>query len=263
MNSEKSQKADQPGRPPTEAGEDRAVTLLKQVSTAALSGMLFKKYNMRTRAVQNVRPLNDQACRFVGPAYTIRYVPQREDLQIPTDLGTPGSLLLRATEELRRGEVFVIDMQRNTGVGALGDVLVTQLIAAGVAGVVADGGMRDVGDLREMGLPIFCSGPAAPPGPMTIMPAGLQELVACGGVGIFPGDYVVGDEDGVMVVPAHLGVEVAEQCIEKQKMDGWSRRKVLEKGGVRGVYPPSPELLAEYKAWAAANADDKSGSFSG
>ena len=233
--------------PQTDA-ED-AVALLRQVSTAALTGRLYKEYGMRSRAVAGVRALDEANCRFAGPAFTLRYIPQREDMNEATDLAHPDSLMQKAMEDIPAGAVFVIDMQRTTHVGALGDVLVTRLIDAKAAGVVADGGMRDVAELRGMGLPIFCAGPAAPPGPMAIMPAGLQQPVGCGGVAIFPGDYIVADEDGVVAVPRAIAIEVARKCIEKERMDTWSRMKVAEGGGVRGRYPPDQAHLAMYKAW--------------
>ena len=144
---------------------------LGAVSTAAISGQLYKKYDMRTRAVMDVHPLNPQNCRFAGPAYTIRYVPQREDLNVATDLGNPNSIVLRAIEEIAPGSVLVMDMQANCYVGGLGDVLVSGLIARGVTAIVSDGGMRDVREIRDMGLPIFCAAAAAPPSPAVSMRA--------------------------------------------------------------------------------------------
>lgn len=227
----------------------KAIAMLSQVSAAALTGFMYKKHGMRSRSVSNVRPLDGNTCRMVGRAYTIRYVPQREDLNVATDLGHPDSLLLRAMEEIGEGDVLVMDMQGCAHVGGLGDVLMTRLIQAKAAGVLADGGMRDVGDLKTMGLPIFCTGPAAPPGPVAIMPAGVQELVGCGGVAIFPGDFVVGDDDGAVIVPAHLAIEAAEHCIAKERQDSWSRQMVADGHGVRGYYPPDAERLAQYQAW--------------
>lgn len=228
------------------------MALLKTVSTAAITGRLYKDHGMRMRAIANVAPLDPATCRFAGPAYTIRYIPQREDLNASTDLANPASLLLRATEEMQAGDVFVIDMQGNASVGALGDVLVTGLVAAGVAGVVADGGMRDTGETASMGLPIFCRGRAAPPGPVAIMPVGVQEPVSCGGVAIFPGDMVVGDEDGVVVIPAALVEDVVRKCIDKERQDLWTRALVAKGGGVRGRYPPDAKHAAMYREWLAA-----------
>jgi regulator of RNase E activity RraA len=224
---------------------------LGAVSTAAISGQLYKKHGMRFRAIMGVAPLNPADCRFCGPAYTIRYVPQREDLNAETDLGNPNSVVLKAIEGIAPGSVLVMDMQQNRHVGGLGDVLVSGLIARGVAGIVSDGGMRDVRDLRGMGMPIFCAGAAAPPSPCGLMPAGTQEMIGCGGVVVLPGDFVVGDEDGVMVVPAHLADDVATQGAEKERLDAWVRSKVEKDGDVRGRYPPDAAHMDMYNAWKA------------
>ena len=227
---------------------------LGAVSTAAISGQLYKKYGMRSRAIMDVHPIRPDNCRFAGPAVTIRYVPQREDLNVATDLGNPNSIVLKAIETVTPGSVLVMDMQQNRYVGGLGDVLVSGLIARGVAGIVSDGGMRDVREIRDMGLPIFCAGAAAPPSPVGLMPVGVQETIGCGGVVVFPGDFVVGDEDGVMVVPAHLAADVAREGVEKERLDAWVRDKVSKDGGVRGRYPPDAAHMEMYNAWKAAQA---------
>jgi regulator of RNase E activity RraA len=232
--------------------DQKTLDLLKQVPSATVSGILYKKYGMRSRAISNVRPLKDDNCRFAGPAFTLRYVPQREDLNAATDLGNPNSVMLKATEEIAPRDVFVMDMQGNSAVGGIGDVLTACLIERGIAGVVADGGMRDVKELRMMGLPIFCAGPAAPPSPVSLMAIDIQLPISCGGTVVFPGDFIVADEDGVVVIPSHLVTEVVEQALEKERLDAWVRRKVEEGGGIRGRYPPDEAHLAMYRAWVAA-----------
>jgi len=219
---------------------------LKAVPTAAITGQLLKKHGLRTQAIQGVVPLDQGNCRFAGPAFTLRYVPQREDLNASTDMGSPGSVVVAVMEQIPAGAVLVIDMQRNASVGALGDVLVSQLIYAGVAGIVADGGMRDVQQLRRLGLPVYCSGPAAPPSPSALMPADLQTLIGCGLVAVFPGDFIVADEDGVVVVPQHLAAEVASAGAKKERLDVWLQQQVAAGSGVRGFYPPSEATLARY-----------------
>jgi len=232
--------------------DQKTLDLLKQVPSATVSGILYKKYGMRSRAISNIRPLRDDNCRFAGPAFTIRYVPQREDLNVATDLGNPNSVMLKATEQIAPGDVFVMDMQGNGTVGGIGDVITACLIERGIAGVVADGGMRDVRELRTMGLPIFCAGPAAPPSPVSLMAIDLQLPISCGGTVVFPGDYIVADEDGAVVIPAHLVAEVVEQAAEKERLDAWVRAKVEQGGGIRGRYPPDEAHLEMYRAWVAS-----------
>jgi regulator of RNase E activity RraA len=224
---------------------------VKDAPTAAISGFLYKR-GFRTRAVRDVFPLNPGNCRFAGPAFTIRYVPQREDMNESTDLGKPDSLLCRAIEEIPKGAVFVMDMCQDRHVGGIGDVLAARLIKVGIAGLVADGGMRDVRELREMALPIFCAGAAAPPGPVHLMPVGLQEPVACGGVTVFPGDLVVADEDGVLVVPAHLASEAVEEAVAKEQHDVWTRQQIEAGEAIRGLYPPNDAHLERYRRWLQA-----------
>ncbi len=235
--------------PPATACKPETIELLKQVPTAVITGLLYKKYGLRTRAITGVAPVDPNRCRFAGPAFTLRYVPQREDLNVATDIGNPNSAMLRATEQIPSGSVFVMDMQGNGLVGGLGDVLTQRFLVRGVAGVVADGGMRDVREIRALGLPIFCRGPAAPPSPVALMALDIQQPIGCGGVVVFPGDIVVGDEDGVAVIPAHLAQEVAEQGIEKELLDGWVRERVAEGNGLLGLYPPNADNLARFKTW--------------
>lgn len=232
--------------------DSKTLGLLRQVPTATLSGILYKKYGMRSRAISGVRPLRDDNCRFAGPAYTIRYVPQREDLNVSTDLGHPNSMMMKATEEIAPGDVFVMDMRGDAAVGGIGDVLTARFIDCGIAGVVSDGGMRDVRELRRMSLPIFCAGAAAPPSPVTMMAMDVQLPISCGGTVVFPGDIVCADEDGVIVVPRHLAAEVVVHAAEKERLDGWVRRQVEKGGGIRGRYPPDEKHMEMYRQWVAA-----------
>lgn len=226
---------------------------LAEVPTAAITGQLFKKHGMRIRWIEGVQPLDAGNCRFAGPAYTLRYVPQREDLWLATDLGAPDSKVLKVMEEIPSGAVLVLDMYREKSVGALGDVLVSHLIYRGVAGIVADGGMRDVSQIRQLGLPIYCSGPASPPSPAGLIPAEVQGLIGCGGVTVVPGDFVVADEDGVVVIPARLAAEVAEASLKKEAQDAWVQKQVAAGSGIRGYYPPSEETLARYHSETAGD----------
>jgi regulator of RNase E activity RraA len=220
---------------------------LHEVPTAATTGRLFKMHGMRMRWIQGVRPLDAGNCRFAGPAYTLRYVPQREDLWASTDLGASDSKVLKVMEDIPAGAVLVVDMYRDASVGALGDVLVSQLIYRGVAGIVADGGMRDVQQIRQLGLPVYCSGPASPPSPAGLIPVDVQGIIGCGGAAVVPGDFIVADDDGVVVIPAELAADVAEGAQQKEAQDAWIQKQVAAGSGVRGCYPPNDETLARYR----------------
>ena len=227
------------------------IELLKQVPTAPITGLLLKKYGLRMRAIPGISPIDPAKCRFVGPAFTLRYVPMREDVALALDIGNPENAMQQATQQIPAGSVFVMDMCGNGAVGGLGDVLTTRMMVRGVAGIVADGGMRDVAEIRAMGMPTYCKGPAAPASPSALIPIAIQQPIGCGGVLVFPGDIIVADEDGVAVVPAHLAEEVARQALEKEALDGWVRKRGAEGGDILGLYPPNEANLERFRAWKA------------
>ncbi|TCR64056.1 ribonuclease activity regulator RraA [Bosea sp. BK604] len=227
------------------------IELLKKVPTAAITGLLLKKYGLRMRAIPGISAIDPANCRFVGPAFTLRYVPMREDLALAIDIGNPANAMLQATQQIPAGSVFVMDMCGNGAVGGLGDVLTTRMQVRGVVGVVADGGMRDVAEIRTLGMPTYCKGPAAPASPSALIPIAIQQPIGCGGVLIYPGDIIVADEDGVAVIPVHLAEEVAKQAIEKEALDGWVRERVAEGGDILGLYPPNEANLEKFRAWKA------------
>jgi regulator of RNase E activity RraA len=243
-----------PGTGVEVSSETRAI--LASISTDTITGLLIKIADLRTRAIRGVRPLNPERCRFVGPAYTIRYVPVREDLTEHSSLASPTSHLRGTLDAIPAGSVLVIDMMRDGSSGALGDVLIARLIAIGVAGIVADGGMRDVSVLAGMAMPIFCAGPAAPPSTRSLLCADVQTMIGCGGVMVVPGDIVVADGDGVAVIPRHLATEVAQKGAEQERIEAWIKREVERGAPVAGLYPPGEESRARYHAWVAAGSPD-------
>ncbi|WP_262268864.1 ribonuclease activity regulator RraA [Microvirga yunnanensis] len=228
------------------------IEILKKASTAAITGLLLKRHGFRMRAINGVRPIDLANCRFAGPAFTLRYVPQREDLSVSGDIGNPNNAMLKATQQIAVGSVLVMDMMGNGSVGGLGDVLTTSFLARGVAGIVSDGGMRDVSEIAALGMPIYCKGPAAPPSPSALMPIDIQQPIACGGVLVLPGDFIVADNDGVAVIPAHVADDVAEQVVDKELMESWIRSRVAEGEGVYGLYPPNEANLERYRQWKSS-----------
>lgn len=221
---------------------------LHRVSTATLTTQLFKNHGLRTRSIHAVTPVDPRHAKFVGPAFTVRYVPMREDLSMggkrPAD-----NPLQAAIDDAPAGSVFVFDMNGDTGSGALGDILIARLVARGVAGVVADGGMRDIEPVSQMPLPVFCRGFAAPPSFATLLCADVQRPIGCGGVLVMPDDIVVADRDGVVVVPRYLADTVAQAGEEQEQMEAWIRHKVDGGASVRDFYPPTEQALAEYRRW--------------
>ena len=224
---------------------------LHRVSTATITTQLLKNHGLRTRAIAGVKPVDARRCRFVGPAYTVRYVPMREDLSMGGKRPAANPMQ-EAIDTAPAGSVFVIDMNGDPRCGALGDILIARLIARGVAGVVADGGMRDIEPVQHMTLPVFCSGYAAPPSFATLLVADTQRPIGCGGVLVIPGDIVVADADGVVVIPRYLADAVALAGDEQEQMEAWVRRKIEGGAAVRDFYPPGEAALAEYRQWVAA-----------
>ncbi len=224
---------------------------LRRVSTATITTQLLKNHGLRTRAIPGVKPVDPRHCRFVGPAFTVRYVPMREDLSMGGKRPAPNPLQ-EAIDTAPADSVFVIDMNGDTTSGALGDILIARLVARGVAGVVADGGMRDIEPVQQMSLPVFCRSYAAPPSFASLLVADVQRPVGCGGVLVIPDDIVVADADGVVVIPRYLADTVARDGDEQEQMEAWIRRKIDAGAAVRDFYPPQEQALAEYRQWVAA-----------
>ncbi len=224
---------------------------LHRVSTATITTQLLKNHGMRTRAITGVRPVDPKRCKFIGPAYTVRYVPMREDLSMGGKRALGMNPLGDAIDAAPAGSIFVFDMNGDATSGALGDILIARLIARGVAGVVADGGMRDIEPVQQMTLPVFCRGYAAPPSFASLLAAETQCVIGCGGVLVMPDDIVVADADGVVVIPRYLADAVAQAGDEQEQMEAWVRRKIEAGASVHDFYPPGEQALAEYRRWQA------------
>ena len=229
---------------------------LLEASTATLSIQLLKR-GFRFSAVNDVRPLNPKAARFAGPAYTLRFIPAREDLAVPASVAQPDNAQRVAIEEVPAGAVLVIDAQRETRAGTLGDILAARLLQRGVAGIVSDGAMRDATELEKLAIPIFCAGIAPPPSFNFLYPVDRNQPIGCGGAAVFPGDLVVGDGGGVVVIPRHLAEEVARDSVEQERLEVFIRRRVDRGHPTPGLYPASEETLAAYRRWVAAGRPDE------
>ena len=223
------------------------IETLRKVSTDTITGVLMKIAGMRSRAIRDVRPIDPRRCHFVGPAYTVRYVPIREDHTAHASPVSPGSRLHGKLDEVPAGSVLVLDMGGDTTSGALGDVIVARLIALGVAGVVADGGMRDGSVIAQMTLPVFARAAAPPPSPRSLMAVGVQEVIGCGGVMVEPGDVVVADGNGVAVIPRHLADEVAKLGAEQEEVEVWIKAQIERGAKLSGLYPPTEDVMARWK----------------
>jgi len=231
--------------------DPKTVELLRQSSTATLTMQLLKR-GFRNLSISGVRPMNPAASRFVGPAFTLRFIPGREDLCLPPKPTDPPSPQRQAIEGTPKDHVLVIATGGETRCGTLGDILAARLAKRGVAGVVSDGMMRDTPIMAGMDLPLFALGGAAPASMNFLHPVAIQEPVGVCGVPVFPGDAMVADGDGVVVIPRHLVDEVARDSFEQERLERFVQILVRKGKALAGVYPPNDETKAGYKKWLAA-----------
>ncbi|HEX2035580.1 MAG TPA: ribonuclease activity regulator RraA [Chloroflexota bacterium] len=221
---------------------------LSRVSTATLTSVLLK-LGLRGPFMTEVRPLVP-GTRLVGQAYTLRYIPMREDLDHEAlegrfdNLTNPQRI---AIEHVGPGDVLVIDARGELRAGTIGNILVTRMKARGAAGLVTDGAFRDAAGIAAVGLPAYCRGTHAATNVTLHHPVDVQLPIACGGVAVYPGDALVGDGDGVIVIPRHLAEEAAARALEQERRERFILGKVRAGASIIGVYPPNAETLAEFE----------------
>lgn len=220
-------------------------------STATVSMQMLKR-GFRNSAINGVRPVSAGAARMVGPAFTLRYIPGREDLDQPPKPSDPPSAQREAIEGTPAGHVLVIGTEGNTAAGTLGDILALRLKVRGVAGVLSDGAMRDTPVIGKMEFPVFCTAAAAPPSMTRLHPVETQTPVGICGVPVYPGDVIVADEDGAIVVPRHLADEVARDSFEQERLEKFVAIRISQGIPISGTYPPNDETKALYAAWIKA-----------
>ncbi|TDQ83021.1 regulator of RNase E activity RraA [Dongia mobilis] len=226
---------------------DKAIAeALQQVSTATLTTVLLKK-GLRNVWMRGTRPLKPGQGRIVGPAFTLRFVPAREDLATPASWASPISTRA-AIEAMPSGVVAVIDAMGVKDAGVFGDILTARMAKRGVAALVTDGVIRDAAGVLETGLPVWCDGVAAPPSVAGLTFVGWQEPVGCGGVAVFPGDIVVVDDDGAVLIPLALLNDVVAEAVEQERMEAWIMREVKNGASLPGLYPMNAETKSRYES---------------
>lgn len=222
---------------------------LMGVSTATLCTALFKR-GLRHQFIQDVRPLNPGLPNMVGPAYTLRYMPAREDLNDIAVFKNRAHPQRKAVEECPPGAVLVIDSRKDARAASAGGILVARLMVRGVAGVVTDGGFRDSPDIARYTMPAYHQRPSAPTNLTLHQAIAINEPIGCGDAPVFPGDIVVGDAEGVIVIPAHLADEIAAEAVEMTVFEDYVQEQVLAGRSVLGLYPPTDaDVAAEFAAW--------------
>lgn len=224
---------------------------LKTVSTATLCTALFKR-GFRNQFIQDVRPLNPGLPNMVGEAFTLRYIPAREDLNPITVFQDRAHPQRKAVEECPPGAVFVIDSRKDARAASAGSILISRLMVRGVAGCVTDGGFRDSPELAKLPFPTYHHRPAAPTNLTIHQALDINVPIGCGDVPVWPGDVVVGDAEGVVVIPAHLADEVAAEAVEMTAFEDFVTEEVLKGRSILGLYPPTaPQAKDDFSAWRA------------
>lgn len=220
---------------------------LRGVTTATLTTILLKK-GLRNVWIRGAMPMREGEDRVVGPAFTFRFVPAREDLATPASWGSPISTRA-AIEEMPEGAIAVIDAMGITDAGVFGDILCARMVKRGAAALITDGVIRDRAGVMQTGLPIWARGAAAPPSVAGLTFTGWQETVGCGGVCVVPGDVIVADADGAVVIPTAMVEEVTAEAIEQERMEGWIVEEVERGEKLPGLYPMNDATRARYAAW--------------
>jgi regulator of RNase E activity RraA len=227
-------------------------TLLKKVSTATLATALFKR-GFKHQYIQTVQPLGPLRESMVGEAFTLRYMPAREDLDTLASFRDRGHLQRQAIETCPPGAVLVIDSRKDARAASAGGILITRLMQRGAAGVVTDGGFRDSAEIGSLGFPAYHSRPSAPTNLTLHHAVAINDPIGCGDAPVFPGDIVVGDADGVIVIPAHIADEVTQEAVNMTLFEDFVTEQVRAGATILGLYPPTdPESERKFEEWKTA-----------
>ncbi len=221
---------------------------LEGITTATLTTVLLKK-GLRNVWMRGAFPIKPGQPRIVGPAFTLRFVPAREDLATPASWASPISTRA-AIEAMPEGCVVVADAMGVTDAGIFGDILCARMDKRGVAALVTDGVVRDLVGVLGTGLPVWSAGAAAPPSVAGLTFVAWQQPIGCGGVAVFPDDVVVVDQDGAVLIPADLVEVVTTESIEQERQEGWIMTEIDRGVPLPGLYPMNADTKARYEAWA-------------
>lgn len=225
--------------------------MLMNVSTATLTTALFKR-GLKNCFIQGPQRMNPGR-NMVGPAYTLRYIPAREDLDIIESFGDRENPQRKGVEECPAGAVFAVDSRGDATAASAGAILATRLQVLGCEGIVTDGGFRDAFEIAELDMPAYHTRPSPPTNLTRHHAVGINDPIACGGVSIFPGDILVGDGEGVVCIPAHIAKEIAAEAVEMTVFEDYVIEMVRKGASTFGLYPPTdPSTKEEYSAWRQA-----------
>lgn len=227
---------------------DDARRILETLPVSALSTVMTR-LGIRHACMQGVRPARPDGPRMVGQAFTLRYIPAREDIDTMAAVSRDDALQRVALEQCPPGSVLVIDARRDARTACAGDMFVTRLMQRGCAGIVTDGGLRDIGPISRLAIPAFLQAAAANPTFVAHHPADLNVPIGCGGVAVYPGDVLVGDDDGVIVIPLDLVDQAIEGAKEIVEYDEFVEERLAAGASLIGLYPASDESRRAYAVW--------------
>jgi regulator of RNase E activity RraA len=227
--------------------------LLETVSVATIATALYKR-GLRNQVIQDVHPVQRKGRNMVGPAFTLRYMPAREDRNQLVEFRNPKHPQRHAVEICPPGHVMVMDSRKCAHAASAGDILITRLMVRGAAGVVTDGGFRDAMNIGELEMPAYHNRPASLTNLTTNEAIDINVPIGCGGAPVFPGDILVGDDDSVIVIPAHLADEIAKEAVEMTAFEDFALSKVQAGASIIGLYPATKdESLKEFSEWRTKN----------
>ncbi|MBN7786659.1 ribonuclease activity regulator RraA [Ponticoccus gilvus] len=226
---------------------------LRDVSVATLATALFKR-GLRRQVIQDVRPVKPKGRNMVGPAFTLRYIPAREDRNQLSEFRRPDHPQRHAIETCPKGHVLVMDSRRDASMASAGDILITRLMMRGAEGIVTDGGFRDAMNIGELDMPAYHNRPSSPTNLTNNEAIAINEPIGCGDAPVFPGDILVGDDDSVIVIPAHMADEIADEAVEMTAYEDFAIEQVRNGETIIGLYPATKEEnLDRFKAWRQKN----------
>ena len=226
--------------------DPEVVATLQKITTATLTTVLLKK-GLRNVWIRGTVPIRPGQPRLVGRAFTLRFVPAREDLATPESWASPISTRA-AIEDMPPGCIAVADAMNVTDAGIFGDILCARMAKRGISALITDGVVRDIAGVLGTGLPVWCRGAAAPASVTSLTFVAWQQPIACGGVAVFPGDVIVVDQDGAVLIPANLLDEVIPLAVEQERLEAWIMSEVERGVPLPGLYPPNAEAKARYDA---------------
>jgi regulator of RNase E activity RraA len=227
---------------------DETRDLLRQISTATLTSQLMAR-GLRNTFMQNVHRLTIGGPSMVGEAFTLRYIPSREDIDVSAVFEDPAHPQRKAVETVPPGHVLVIDCRQDKRAAGAGSILVTRMMIRGAAGVVTDGGLRDSPAIEQLDFPVYCAGRAAPSNLTRHHATDINVPIGCGEVPVYPGDVIVGDREGVVVIPRHLADDVARDAYEQTLMEDFVTERVKAGDTIVGLYPPNETTLTAFRSW--------------